>query len=236
MSTNKQPPNASQPRGRSNQRRQKRSSLRSYIPIVGVVVLVVAVFALLVILDLRGRSPVTLEEVASDRSLGAANAPVVVMEYADFQCPYCRQFATGPEVQLKRDYVDTGQVRFVFRHLAFIGQESIWAAEAAECAGDQGRFWEYHDKLFVEQRGENQGAFSRDNLKRFAADLGLDTGQFNQCLDSGQYQSRVQQEGTDAQRLGVTNTPTLAVNGQVVKDGSSYSILKAAIEAALRGQ
>ena len=236
MSSKKQQSKASQPRRRSSQRRQKRSGLKSYAPIVGVIVVVVAAFALLVFFDLRGRSPATLKEVASDRSLGAADAPVVVIEYADFQCPYCRQFATGPEVQLKKDYVDMGQVRFVFRHLAFIGQESTWAAEAAECAGDQGRFWEYHDTLFAEQRGENQGAFSRDNLKRFAADLGLDTAQFNQCLDSGQYRSYVQQQGASAQQLGINSTPTLAVNGQVVQDGSSYSVLQAAIEAALRGQ
>jgi protein-disulfide isomerase len=236
MSAKRQQPKTSQPRRRSSQRRRRRSDLRSYAPIVAVVVVVVALFALLMFLDLRGRSSATLGKLASDRSLGAPTAPVVVIEYADFQCPYCQQFATGPEVQLKKDYVDPGQVRFVFRHLAFIGDESIWAAEAAECAGDQGHFWEYHDKLFAEQRGENQGTFSRDNLKRFAADLGLDTAEFNQCLDSGQYLSRVQQQGADAQRLGVSSTPTLAVNGQLVKDGSSYPILQAAIEAALQGK
>ena len=141
-----------------------------------------------------------------------------------------RVLAGGPA---KEHFVQGGDCFIV---AAFIGQESTWAAEAAECAGDQGRFWEYHDTLFAEQRGENQGAFSRDNLKRFAADLGLDTAQFNQCLDSGQYRSYVQQQGASAQQLGINSTPTLAVNGQVVQDGSSYSVLQAAIEAALRGQ
>jgi protein-disulfide isomerase len=130
--------------------------------------------------------------------------------------------------------VDKGQVRFVFRHLAFIGQESIWAAEASECANEQGRFWDYYDKLFEEQSGENVGTFALDNLKRFAAELGLDTSQFNQCLDSGKYLSRVQQEGAEAQRLGVRSTPAIFVNGQLIPNGSDYQVLQAAIEAALK--
>lgn len=129
--------------------------------------------------------------------------------------------------------MDTGQVRFAFRHFAFIGDESRWAAEAAECASEQGRFWDYYDKLFEEQAGENVGAFSRDNLKRFATDLGLDAEQFNQCLDSGKYQDKVLQETTEGQRLGVLGTPTLFVNGQLIRDGSNYQALQAAIEAAL---
>jgi protein-disulfide isomerase len=98
-----------------------------------------------------------------DKSIGSADAPVVVVEYGDFQCPYCQQFATGTGRQIKQNFVDKGQVRFVFRHLAFIGAESLWAAEAAECANEQGRFWDYHDKLFEEQGGENVGAFSQEN-------------------------------------------------------------------------
>lgn len=132
--------------------------------------------------------------------------------------------------------MDTGQVRFAFRHFAFIGDESRWAAEAAECASEQGHFWDYYDKLFEEQAGENVGAFSRDNLKRVAADLGLDAEQFNQCLDSGKYQDKVQQETTEGQRLGVRGTPTLFVNGQLIRDGSNYQALQAAIEAALSRQ
>jgi protein-disulfide isomerase len=126
-------------------------------------------------------------------------------------------------------------VRFVFRHLAFIGDESRWAAEASECANEQGRFWDYYNRLFEEQTGENVGDFTPENLKRFAADLGLDTDQFNQCLDSGKYQAKVQQEGREAQQLGVRSTPTLFVNGQLIKNGSNYEVLQAAIESALGG-
>jgi protein-disulfide isomerase len=127
-------------------------------------------------------------------------------------------------------------VRFAFRHFAFIGDESRWAAEATECANEQGRFWDYYDKLFEEQAGENVGAFNRDNLKGFAADLTLDTELFNQCLDSGKFRAKVEQEVAEAQRLGVRSTPTLFVNGQLIRNGSNYQTLQAAIEAALSRQ
>jgi cyclophilin family peptidyl-prolyl cis-trans isomerase len=115
--------------------------------------------------------------------------------------------------QLEEKYVKTGQMKFVYRHMAFLGDESQWAAEASECAGDQGKFWEYHDKLFASQQGENQGAFSKDNLKKFAADLKLDTTKFNQCLDSGQFTEKVKKATQDAQQLGVQGTPTVFING-----------------------
>jgi protein-disulfide isomerase len=124
-------------------------------------------------------------------------------------------------------------VRFSFRQFAFLGEESQWTAEATECASEQGRFWDYYDKVFEEQAGENVGAYSKDNLKRFAGDLGLDRGQFDQCLDSGKYAEKVRQETTQGQKAGVRGTPTLFVNGQLIEGGADYEILKSAIEAEL---
>jgi len=215
---------------------QPQSGLKIYGLIMGVVALAIVIVAAIMIL---GQSKVNSQpqsiEASLDKSEGATEAPVVVMEYADFQCPYCRQFATNAEHQLKTDYIDPGKVRFVFRHMAFIGEESRQAAEASECANEQGHFWEYHDKLFAEQAGENVGAFSVDNLKRFAADLNLNTEQFNQCLDSGQYRDKVQQEVAEGQRRGVSSTPTLFVNGQLIQHGNDYQVLQAAIESAIAG-
>lgn len=101
----------------------------------------------------------------------------------------------------------------MYWNFAFLGDESQWAAEAAECAADQNKYWEYHDKLFASQNGENQGAFSKDNLKKFAADLGLDTTAFNSCLDSGKYTQQVQTDTQIAQQIGVQSTPSFLVNG-----------------------
>lgn len=214
----------------------QRIGLKQYSLIIGIVALAVIVVAGFAILGQggSGTTPPQAIEVSSDKNIGAPNAPVVVVEYADFQCPYCQQFALGPEQQLRKEYVDTGKVRFAFRHMAFIGTESVWAAEAAECANEQGRFWDYHDKLYQEQGGENTGTFSQDNLKRFAAALGLNTQQFNQCLDTNKYEAKVQQEIAEGQQLGVASTPTLFVNGQLIKNGSDYQVLQAAIEVTLK--
>lgn len=214
---------------------ESQSGFKTYGLIMGAIALVVLAVSAMVILG-QGRSSASsastdLAKVSLDKSTGPADAPVVVVEYGDFQCPHCRQFAISTERRLKETYVDTGKVRFVFRHFAFIGDESRWAAEASECANEQGRFWDYHDKLFEEQNGENAGTFTQNNLKRFAADLGLDTEQFNQCLDSGKYRAKVQQETTEGQQLGVHGTPTVFVNGQLIRNGSSYQALQAAIEA-----
>lgn len=101
-------------------------------------------------------------------------------------------------------------------HMAFLGEESQWAAEASECAAEQDAFWQYHDKLTESHNGENQGAFAKDNLKAFAKDLGLNTEQFNQCLDSGKYTQKVQDETRAAQELGVQSTPSFFVNDWLV--------------------
>ena len=172
----------------------------------------------------------------SEKSKGSATAQVVVEEYADFQCPACRRFFDTTARQLEAEYVSTGKVKFVFRHYAFLGQESRWAAEAAECANDQGRFWNYYDKLFTEQGGENVGVFSKPNLQRFAAELDLDSISFNQCLSSGKFAAKVQADLTDGANRAVRGTPSVFVNGRLVDRGSDYTILRAAIEQALAGR
>lgn len=164
-------------------------------------------------------------EVSQDKSKGSADAPVVVVEYGDYQCPACGRFASEVKPKIEEEFVNSGQVRFVFRNFQFIGEESQWAAEAAECANEQGKFWEYYEKLYSSQSGENVGAFQKANLERFAADLGLQTEQFNQCLASGKYADKVKAETLEAQNLGLRSTPSLIVNGELVDGGGQYEIL-----------
>ncbi len=117
-------------------------------------------------------------------------------------------------------------------HMAFLGDESQWAAEASECADDQGKFWEYHDKLFASPKGENQGAFAKDKLKQFAADLGLDKDQFNTCLDSGKYTSLVKQQTQMLGQLGVQSTPTFLVNTTPLQGAETFDKFSQLIEQA----
>jgi protein-disulfide isomerase len=215
-------------------RSQKSSRSRTYLLLAGAIAVAVVAVAVIVLLD-QGASPSAADAsgTASEKTLGAADALVVVVEYGDFQCPYCQIFAEGAGQQLREEYVDTGQVRLVYRHLAFIGDESTWAAEASECANEQDRFWDYHDKLYEEQAGENEGAFAKDNLKRFAAELGLDTERFDQCFDARTYRDQVQADINDARQRRINATPSLLVDGQYIQNGANYQVLQAAIEAAL---
>jgi protein-disulfide isomerase len=120
-------------------------------------------------------------------------------------------------------------------HFAFLGQESVDAAMASECAGDQDRFWEFHELLFNSQNGENQGAFTNENLKAFAVKLGLNADTFNQCLDSGKYLERVQTQTQAAQQLGVRSTPTFAINGQGLVGAQPFDAFQKVIEDKLLG-
>lgn len=125
-------------------------------------------------------------------------------------------------------------MRVGYWNFAFLGPESTWSAEAAECAADQDQFWAYHDKLYESQAGENQGAFNKENLKKFAEEIGLDTQAFNECLDSGKYTSLIQEDTQAAQSLGVQSTPTFLVNGQPLIGAQPFEVFQQAIETFLK--
>lgn len=114
--------------------------------------------------------------------------------------------------------------------MPFLGQESYWAAEASECATDQNAFWPYHDKLYTSQKGENGGAFSKANLKRFAVELGLDAAAFNTCVDAGKYTDLVKSESTQAQSIGVRSTPTFLVNDEPLIGAQPFEVFQQVIE------
>jgi protein-disulfide isomerase len=165
--------------------------------------------------------------------LGSADAKVTIIEFADFQCPFCKEFFTSVFPELKRQYIDTGKVRFVFQHFPFLGEESIMAAEATACAQEQDRFWPYHDLLYERQEGENQGVFTPDRLKQFAGELGLDRAAFDSCLDSHVTRPQLQEQLQAGQRYGVTGTPTVFVNNQKVEGVGSFSDLARIIDQLL---
>lgn len=165
--------------------------------------------------------------------MGNANAKVKVVEFADFQCPFCEQWFKTVEPNLINDYVKTGKVAFYWRDYPFLGQESTDAANAARCANAQGKFWQYHDYLYSHQGQENSGAFSKANLEQFAADMGLNTTQFNSCMDNNTYAKDAAADLADGQKAGVNGTPTVFVNGIPIVGAQPYTAFKSAIDAAL---
>jgi len=167
--------------------------------------------------------------VDDDPSWGPADAPVTVVEFSDFQCPYCARFVTDTYPQIKQQY--EGKIRFVFRDfpLSTIHENAEKAAEAAGCANEQGKFWEYHDILF-----NNQQALDVASLKNYASQLGLDTAAFNQCLDSGTRAQEIQKDYQDGISYGVQGTPAFFVNGLLVSGAQPLSVFQSAIDAALQ--
>jgi len=149
-----------------------------------------------------------------DPVIGAASAPVTIVAYSDYQCPNCRQFATEVLPWLEREWMAQGFVRVVFRDFAIRGAESYAAAHAAHCAGEQGRYWVYHDALFASQSGENAGAFARDKLRATAERVGLDAGAFDACMDADRYRQRIEGSTASARGQGFQGTPTFLVNGR----------------------
>ena len=168
--------------------------------------------------------------------LGDADAPVTVVEFGDFQCPFCERYFQNNEKILISEYVNTGKVKFVWKDYAFLGQESTWSSEAARCAEDQGKFWQYHNYLYNHQGAENSGAFSIANLKKFAQAVGLNTSTFNSCLDSHTHAAAVSQSTQYGSSIGVTGTPATFVNGTLIVGAVPYADLKSAIESALKNK
>lgn len=214
---------------RSSRRRARRS--RRGIVLVGGIVaaLALAVGAALLLGQLGGGTALAL---GTNNVKGTAGAPVEVEDWSDFQCPHCKTLAEGIARQLDEALIPEGKVRLRFRHMAFLGEESVQAAAASECAAEQGQFWPYHDLLFAELRGRGAGTFAKPNLKRFGARLGLDAASFDACVDGDLAVARVRAETREGERKGVTSTPTLFVNGQKIAGVPTWEGLQRAIAMA----
>jgi len=172
-----------------------------------------------------------------DAFIGNEKAKVTVVEFSDFQCPFCRSFWSGAYQQIKKEYVDTGKIKFVFRDypLPFHPAAQV-SAEAAECAHEQGKFWEMHDKIFEEQAKQGTGTvtYGAAELKKWSSQTGLDSAKFNKCLDSGKYKSEVEKDLADGSSYGVSGTPTLFVNGNPVVGAQPFAVFKAIIDKELK--
>jgi protein-disulfide isomerase len=224
----------------------------------GAVVITIVVAAVLILVNRDGNNssfPAVVAAAPADESvpvdgttLGDPNAPVTVIEYGDYQCPGCAQFFTNDQQKLINDYVATGKVRFEFHAFPFLDRtltlksdgtvsssgdgESIRAAAASLCAVDQHAFWRYHDTIYTNHNGENEGAYSESRLVDMAAAIGLDREAFANCLDACTHKTEVETLYAESIQAGVQQTPSFAVNGKVsVYNG--YDDLKATIDAAL---
>ena len=171
-----------------------------------------------------------LASLGKGPALGSASAPVTIVEFSDFRCSFCKKFWADTLPKLKKSYFEKGTAYFVFRHFAILGKQSEQAALASECAAEQGKFWQYHDKLFANQAALG---FTESKLKRYAGELRLQQAKFNACLTTGKYNAKVEQETVTAAYLGGRGTPMFLVNEWLLVGAQPFETFQKVIGQAL---
>ena len=162
--------------------------------------------------------------------LGNVEAPVVFVEYGDYNCGYCGKFNQDVLPKIKEKYIDTGMVKFVFKDFVIFGEESQLLAEAVHCAGEQGKFFEAHDFVF---QNDLQGFSAEKLAEKFATSLGVNARLVSECLKSGRYVDLISESTQEAASFGLTGTPMSIINGRLVEGAQSLSVFSETIEAAL---
>lgn len=182
-------------------------------------------------------APATIQNVAlrPNNTQGKADAPVTIIEYSDFQCPYCLRHHTETFPRILQEYVATGKVKISYKEYPALGDVSFLAAQAAECAADQNAFWGYHTALFAERGKNGRIPQTKADLIRLASTtLKVDMNAFSKCVNEDQTVGRVQADAEEGQRFGVRGTPSFVINGKLVVGAQPYSVFKTAIDEALK--
>lgn len=160
---------------------------------------------------------------------GNQDAKVTMVEFSDFECPFCGRYASETYPQVDKNYIQTGKIRYVFQHFPLpFHLKAQKASEASECAGNQGKFWELHDKMFADQT-----KLAIEDLKKAAASLGLKTNQFNSCLDSGETKDKVEKGLSLGKSVGVQGTPAFFINGRLISGALPYANFQKVLDEEL---
>ena len=177
-----------------------------------------------------GVKVISLPDTSKDHATGSDDASVTIIEFSDFECPFCGKFYTETLPELKKQYIETGKVKLVFKHLPLSFHANAQkAAEAAECAGEQGKFWEMHDMIF-----ENQNAIAVSDLKSYANNLDLETDNFDSCVDSGKFAEKINRDKEIAESVGIGGTPGFLINGIQLSGAQPFANFDAIIKAELK--
>ena len=173
-------------------------------------------------MDSVGPAKITMETFVENGSpvLGNPNASITLVEFGDYQCHYCHVFFESIEGKIMKNYIETGKVKMIFKDYNIIGKDSVKASQGAHCANDQGLFWEYHDVLYSNWTGENNGWASGTNLANYAQDIGLEMNQWTDCMSQQKHSKTILDSNEDAKKLQLTGTPAFFVissDGQVSK-------------------
>jgi len=169
----------------------------------------------------QDENKLTVQKLTENASpvFGDANAPITILEWGDYQCTYCYRFHTSTLNIINEEYIQTGKAKLVFRDFPLNGPDSVLAAEAAYCAGEQGKYWEYHDELYQNWGGERTGWVNRESLQKFGNTVGINIEELNSCIDSKRYNQRVLDHYSYGQKIGIDATPSFLIfnNEKIVK-------------------
>ncbi|MCR4283969.1 MAG: DsbA family protein [Parcubacteria group bacterium] len=167
-----------------------------------------------------------------DPALGNPEAPVVFINFGDFRCQFCAQFQKEIKPLIIEKYVKTGKVKYVYRDLITMSDNSILAAGGANCAGEQGKYWDFADYMHSGGGGHDT-TYTEASLLKIALSLGLEEKSFKECLSSGRYVEEVKKDTEDAIKAGADGTPTVFINGTIVSGINSFSVYESIIEEEL---
>lgn len=171
---------------------------------------------------------------------GSQGAELNLVEFGDYQCPFCKKFFDQTEPQIMAEYVDSGKAKFYFLDVSIVGTDSIILAQGSWCADEQGKYWEYHDYMYANQGEENSGWGTPEKVKMLARNISeIDSGKFDECLDSKRYESRSQQLTSFANQMGLTGTPTMFVGDSErgytkITGAQPYEVFKQVIDTYLK--
>jgi protein-disulfide isomerase len=242
----KQPTSKRQVMKAQRQKKQRQQRLMIILVATGAFMIVVALSLIPVFSKPAPIKPITSQNypLQDSSALGDVSAPVKVEVFEDFQCPACRNYTQNVEPIIVANYVASGKIRYDFRQYPFLDsnvrtKESHQAANASECAAEQGRFWDYHDILYANWNQENQGAFADKRLVAMAESLKLDMQKFKACFNANTFKQHIADDTAVGKQYGVTSTPSFVINGQLLTldpQVDFYTQLSAAIDAAAAGK
>jgi len=164
-------------------------------------------------IEQMGPAKITMDTFVSNGSpiLGNPNAPITLVEFGDYQCHYCNVFFQNIEDEIIKEYVESGKVKIIFKDYNIIGPDSINSSHGAHCAGEQGLFWEYHDILYSNWTGENNGWASPSNLTTFADEINVNMDQWTECMNEKSHSKTIMESNNDAKALELTGTPAFFI-------------------------
>ena len=227
--------------GKDKQESKITKSSKTKFIIIGVIVaIVIGISATIstnnITSDDTQTTSLSIDTTKGSPVLGLESAPVTIVEFGDYQCPFCQKWNQNTKPLVEKNYIDTGKVKLIYVDFPIIGPDSIKAHAGSYCVDEQGLYWQYHDYLYVNQRHENSGWASSNNLKNLVLGInGLDVDSFSKCLDSGKYEDRVKENKNIAIKSGAKSTPSFMVispdgNEVPISGAQPYSVFKQTID------